>query len=64
MTIFKNKFNGKLYTIYKNSDGTFTGFPLGKVLEENKIIKNCKLEDFVVFKIERNKVSGFIWVGE
>ena len=57
MTIFKNKFNGKLYT---NSDGTFTGFPLGKVLEENKIIKNCKLEDFVVFKIERNKVSGFI----
>lgn len=60
MTIFKNKLDGKLYTIYKNSDGTFTAFPSGKVVDENSILKNCKLEDFFVYKIEQNKIKGFI----
>ena len=60
MTIFKNKSAGKLYTIYKNSDGTFTAFPSGKVVDENSILKNCKLEDFFVYKIETNKIKGFI----
>jgi hypothetical protein len=60
MTIFKNKLDGKLYTIYKNSDGTFTAFPSGKVFDTERILKNCKLEDFVVFKIESNKIGGFI----
>jgi hypothetical protein len=60
MTIFKNKLDGKLYTIYKNSDGTYTAFPSGKVLDQNSILKNCNLQDFVVFKIEQNKIEGFI----
>jgi hypothetical protein len=60
MTIFKNKLDGKIYTIYKNSDGTFTAFPSGKVVDEMSILKNCKVEDFVVFKIEQNKIEGFI----
>ena len=60
MTIFKNILDGKLYTIYKNSDGTFTAFPSGKVFDRNSILKNCKIEDFVVFKIEANKITGFI----
>lgn len=60
MTIFKNKLDGKLYTIYKNSDGTLTAFPSGKVKDDGLIIKNCKLEDFFVYKIEQNKILGFI----
>jgi hypothetical protein len=60
MTIFKNKKDGKLYTIYKNSDGTLTAFPSGKVLDQKDILKNCKVEDFVVYKIEQNKIKGFI----
>ena len=60
MTIFKNKSDGNLYTIYKNSDGTFTAFPSGKVFDNDRILKNCKLEDFFVFKIETNKIKGFI----
>jgi len=60
MTIFKNKLDGKLYTIYKNSDGTFTAFPSGRVLDKDLIIKECKLEDFFVYKIEQNKIKGFI----
>jgi hypothetical protein len=60
MTIFKNKSNGKIYTIYKNSDGTLTAFPSGKVVEESSILKNCKLEDFFVHKIEQNIIKGFL----
>jgi hypothetical protein len=60
MTIFKNKLDGKLYTLYKNSDGTLTAFPSGKVVDEMSILKNCKLEDFFVYKIEQNKIKGFI----
>lgn len=60
MTIFKNKLDGILYTIYKNGDGTFTAFPSGKVFDRSLILKDCKLEDFVVFKIEANKIKGFI----
>jgi hypothetical protein len=60
MTIFKNKSDGKLYTIYKNSDGTLTAFPSGKVVDENSILRNCKREDFFVYKIEQNKIKGFI----
>lgn len=60
MTIFKNKIDGILYTIYKNSDGTFTAFPSGKVFDKLHILKNCKIKDFVVFKVEANKIEGFI----
>jgi hypothetical protein len=60
MTIFKNKLDGNLYTIYKNNDGTLTAFPSGKVFDRNRILKNCNLEDFVVYKIEQNKILGFI----
>ena len=60
MTIFKNKLDGKFYTIYKNGDGILTAFPSGKVVDENSILKNCKVEDFVVYKIEQNKIKGFI----
>lgn len=60
MTIFKNKLDGKLYTIYKNSDGTLTAFPSGKVFDNTHIFKDCKMEDFVVFKIEANKIKGFL----
>ena len=60
MTIFKNKKDGKIYTIYKNSDGTLTAFPSGKVLDQKDILKNFNLQDFVVFKIEQNKIKGFI----
>lgn len=60
MTIFKNKLDGKLYILYKNSDGSFTAFPSGKVVDNNIILKDCKLENFVVFKIESNKIRGFI----
>lgn len=60
MTVFKNKADGKLYTIYKNSDGTFTAFPSGKVYENDRILKDCKLEDFVVYRVESNKINGFI----
>lgn len=60
MTIFKNKVDGKIYTIYKNSDGTLTAFPSGKVFDRSSILKDCKIEDFVVFKIETNKIKGFI----
>jgi len=60
MTIFKNKSNGKLYTIYKNCDETLTAFPSGKVFNQEDILKNCNLQDFVVYKIEQNKIEGFI----
>jgi hypothetical protein len=60
MTIFKNKLDGNLYILYKNKDGSFTAFPSGKVFDDNSILKNCKLEEFVVFKIESNKINGFI----
>ncbi len=60
MTIFKNKLDGKLYTIYKNSDGTLIAFPSGKVFDKDLILKDCKIEDFVVFKIESNKINGFL----
>jgi len=60
MTIFKNKLDGKLYILYKNSDGVLTAFPSGKVVDEMSILKNCKLEDFFVYKIEQNKIKGFI----
>ena len=60
MTIFKNKKDGKIYTIYNNSDGTLTAFQSGKVSDQNDILKNCNLQDFVVFKIEQNKIKGFI----
>ena len=49
MTIFKNKLDGKLYTIYKNSDGTLIAFPSGKVFDKDLILKDSKIEDFVVF---------------
>ncbi len=60
MTIFKNKSNGNLYTIYKNSDGVYTAFPSGKVSDKNQILKNCNLEDFIVEKIEKNNIKGFL----
>lgn len=60
MTIFKNKIDGKLYTIYKNSDGTLTAFPSGKVINNLDILKECKIEDFVVFKIDMNRIRGFL----
>lgn len=60
MTIFKNKLDGKLYTIYKNSDETLIAFPSGKVNDIKDIIKNCKLSDFVIFKVESNQIKGFI----
>jgi len=60
MTIFKNKLDGKIYTIYKNSDGVLTAFPSGKVFDKDLILKDCKIEDFVVFKIDANKIKGFI----
>lgn len=60
MTIFKNKLDGKLYTLYKNSDGTHTAFPSGKVFDNSQILKKCKIEDFVIFKIENIQIKGFI----
>lgn len=60
MTIFKKKSDGKLYTIYKNSDGSLTAFPSGKVSDINQILNKCNLEDFVVFKIENLIIKGFI----
>ena len=32
----------------------------GYFVDENSILKNCKLEDFFVYKIETNKIKGFI----
>lgn len=60
MTIFKRKSDSKLYIIYKNVDGSLTAFPQGKVLDQNDILNKCKLEDFVVFRIENNTIKGFI----
>jgi hypothetical protein len=60
MTIFKRKSDSKLYIIYKNVDGSLTAFPQGKVLDQSDILNKCKLEDFVVFKIENNTIKGFI----
>ena len=60
MTIFKRKSDSKLYIIYKNVDGSLTAFPQGKVLEQSDILNKCKLEDFVVFRIENNVIKGFI----
>lgn len=60
MTIFKRKSDSKLYIIYKNVDGTLTAFPQGKVSDKRDIMQKCKLEDFVVFKIENNTIKGFI----
>ena len=51
------------YTIYCDMDGVlcdFMGNPSGKVIDRNQILKDCKLEDFIIFKIESNKISGFI----
>lgn len=60
MTIFKRKSDSKLYIIYKNVDGSLTAFPQGKVLDQSDILNKCKLEDFVVFRIENNVIKGFI----
>ncbi len=60
MTIYKNILNGKLYIIYKNSDGELTAFPHGKVTDSEKILKDCKLKDFVVYTILTNQIKGFI----
>lgn len=60
MTIFKNKSDGKLYTIYKSIDGKLTAFPSGKVFDTIFILKDCDLNDFIVYKVELNKISGFI----
>jgi hypothetical protein len=60
MTIFKRKSDSKLYIIYKNVDGSLTAFPQGKVLDQSDILNKCKLEDFVVFRIENNAIKGFI----
>jgi hypothetical protein len=60
MTIFKRKSDSKLYIIYKNVDGSLTAFPQGKVLDQSDILNKCKLEDFVVFRIENNTIKGFI----
>ena len=60
MTIFKNISNGCLYTIYKNSDETLTAFPVGKVTDPSKILKRCDLKDFVVERIEKESIKGFI----
>jgi hypothetical protein len=60
MTVYKNILNDNFYIIYKNPDGTFTAFPNGKVDDEEKIIKNCKIEDFVIYKIISNKINGFM----
>jgi hypothetical protein len=60
MTIFKNISNKGLYTIYKNSDGILTAFPVGKVTDHSKILKECHLKDFVVEKIEKEIIKGFL----
>jgi hypothetical protein len=60
MTIFKNISNGCLYTIYKNSDGTLIAFPAGKVTDFSKIIKDCDLNDFVMERIEKENIKGFL----
>jgi hypothetical protein len=60
MTIFKNISNGFIYTIYKNSNGELTAFPLGKVTDPSKILKVCHLKDFVVERIEKESIVGFL----
>lgn len=60
MTVFKNISNGNLYIIYKNTDGVLTAFPHGKVVDNLKILKDCKLEEFVVYSIMISKINGFI----
>jgi len=60
MSIYKNKFNGKSYLLYRNNDGTITAFPHGKVIENDKILKNCNINDFVLQSIISNKIKGFI----
>jgi hypothetical protein len=60
MTIFKNIKDGKLYTIYRNNDGTYTAFPSGKVTKPGLILKDCELADFVVEKLEKHNIKGFL----
>jgi hypothetical protein len=61
MTIYKNISDGKLYTIYKNSDGELTAFPHGKVEDASTILKYCNLKDFVMHSVlKNNKIKGFI----
>lgn len=60
MTIYKNILDGKLYIIYKNSNGELTAFPHGRVTDGSKILKDCQLKDFVVYSILVNKIKGFI----
>jgi hypothetical protein len=60
MTIFKNISNKGLYTIYKNSDGILTAFPVGKVTDHSKILKECHLKDFVVYQLSRESIGGFL----
>jgi hypothetical protein len=60
MTIYKNIISGELYIIYKNNDGTLTAFPVGKVTEPSKILKGCDLKDFVVERIKKESIKGFL----
>jgi hypothetical protein len=60
MTIFKNISNGCLYTIYRNSNGELTAFPVGKVTDPSSIIKTCNLKDFVVYQLSRESIGGFL----
>jgi len=60
MVIFKNIKSEKLYTIYKNNDGTYNAFPFGKVVDYDSILKNCELKEFVVEKVESGNIKGFL----
>ena len=60
MTIFKNISNGCLYTIYRNSNGELTAFPVGKVTNPSSILKLCNLKDFVVHQIKGESIGGFL----
>lgn len=60
MTVYKNILNGNLYIIYKNDDGRLTAFPHGKVIDGEKILKDCNIKDFVIQSILNNSIKGFI----
>lgn len=60
MTIFKNISNGCLYTIYRNSNGELTAFPVGKVTDPSSILKLCSLKDFMVHQINKENIGGFL----
>ncbi len=60
MTVYKNILNGNLYIIYKGDDSKLTAFPHGKVTDNNKILKNCNIKDFVIQSILNNNIKGFI----